>query len=221
MKTYSNRSNAVRAAKSAHGATWEEVVKVMLAVDGKGFNLVPLTPAPALVAPVTLAPVAPVAEVVEEVTDHGVHGYSRHGLVECPRCAIHLSNGVMDFDSLAEQHGEKKAWAMQSKMYACMGCDFEFGDDIAEPGTKAATQATGTGIKIEKERAEQNGVTRPSKGGVCDEIWSYCEAFFAANGKAPTAKEVKAEGVSKNWSGVTTTIQYYQFRKFMGIRGRQ
>lgn len=219
MKTYSNRSNAVRAAKAQFGAEYEQHVKIMLAVDSVGFNLVPVAP---LVAPQALV-AAPAVVEVAEVDSASVYGHSVHGLVHCPRCETHLSNGVIDFDSLAEQHGAKAAWLMQAKEYACMGCGHEFGADVDEPGTKAKPVATGTGIKIQKERATQNDVTRPSAGGICDAIWTYCEQYHAQHGKAPTAKEIKAHAASQAepWSPVTTTIQYYAFRKFMGIRGRQ
>ena len=70
--------------------------------------------------------------------------------------------------------------------------------------------------KIEKNRPVQNGVTRPSAGGLCRDVWDFCEA---SNG-LPTVKEVKAHALDKGWNVNNASIEYYQYRKFMGIRGR-
>lgn len=218
MKTYSNRSNAVRAAKAAHGAEYEQHVKVMLAVDGKGFNLVPCAPlaAPAaLVAPVA-APAAPVADD----DSASVSYYQHHNLTHCPGCKIHLSNGVLDFDSCVDAMGDAhKAWLEQSKEYSCMGCGFEFGADIDEPGKAKPNAHTGTGIKIQKDRPEQNGIKRPSAGGACAAVWDFCDSVMA-KGAAPTAKEVKAWAAEGGTNPNNAVIEFYQWRKFNGIVGR-
>ena len=241
MKTYSNRSNAVRAAKSAFGANYEEAVKVMLAVDGKGFNLVP-------VKAVLVAPAALVATVVEAepecpacqhnpkgacvvcavemdddlvpqpapVSGEHVTGFEEHGLTNCPRCEIHLSNGVNTIDSLVETHGDK-AYDMLGHQFYCMACDFEWGSEVTRP-TK--TGPTGTGIKIQKDREERNGIKRPSTGGACAAVWDWCDAVVQHTNTPPTAKEVKAKAAEAGWNANNATIEYYGWRKWMGIVGR-
>lgn len=77
----------------------------------------------------------------------------------------------------------------------------------------------GTGIKIQKDRAEQNGVVRPSEGGVCAAIWAECDAR-SADGSVPAIKAMKEWATAKAIDLTTCTIQYYQWRKFMGVVGR-
>lgn len=196
-KTYSSKSNAKRAAVAAG---LDMSTAVLVEVDGKF---------------VYEAPQVVISEFDQQYID-------RHGFCHCPRCDVHLTNGVMDFDSLAEQHGYAKAYTLQAKMYSCMGCDYEWGADIAAPGAKAPrTAPVGTGIKIQKDRAEANGIVRPSEGGVCDQVWNKCDALAAeAGGKVPTIKEIKAWAAAEGVHNTTATIQYYQWRKFMGVVGR-
>ena len=51
------------------------------------------------------------------------------GYSHCPACEVHLSNGVMDFESLADQKGDKEAYALQKHQFSCMGCNAEWGDE--------------------------------------------------------------------------------------------
>lgn len=60
------------------------------------------------------------------------------GHSHCPSCGTHLSNGLMDFDSLADQHGEAKAYTMQKHAWSCMGCNAEWGAEIAAPSGKSS-----------------------------------------------------------------------------------
>jgi len=48
------------------------------------------------------------------------------GHSHCPGCGIHLSNGVLDFDSAVESAGSR-AKADQSLEWSCMGCGAEWG----------------------------------------------------------------------------------------------
>ena len=69
---------------------------------------------------------------------------------------------------------------------------------------------------IEKDREERNGVKRPSAGGACRAVWDFCDAAGM-----PTVAQVKAEAEARGWNANNASIEYYQWRKFMGIRGRQ
>ena len=73
---------------------------------------------------------------------------------------------------------------------------------------------------IEKDREERNGVKRPSAGGACRAVWDFCDASSTPAGP-PSVKEVKAHAESLGWNANNASIEYYQWRKFMGIRGRQ
>lgn len=88
----------------------------------------------------------------------------------------------------------------------------------AAPAPKAEPKTTG--LIIEKNRPEQNGVRRPSAGGLCRAVWDACWAHQAATGTPPTAKEVKAIAEANGWNPNNASIEYYQWRKFNGITGR-
>ena len=78
----------------------------------------------------------------------------------------------------------------------------------------------GSGLKIEKDREEQNGVKRPSAGGLCRAIWDQLDAMTEA-GEETTIKTIKAHAEREGWNLNNTSIEFYQWRKFNGIQGRQ
>lgn len=86
--------------------------------------------------------------------------------------------------------------------------------------TPATVKRATSGLKIEKDREERNGVKRPSVGGMCRAVWDALDAMVEA-GKSPTAKDVKALAEEKKWNSNNASIEFYQWRKFNGIRGRQ
>ena len=88
----------------------------------------------------------------------------------------------------------------------------------AQPAPKEAPKTTG--LIIEKDRPEQNGVKRPSAGGLCRAVWDACWAHQETTGLPPTAKEVKALAEANGWNQNNASIEYYQWRKFNGISGR-
>lgn len=64
------------------------------------------------------------------------------GYSHCPKCGIHLSNGVLHFDSLEDQHGPKKAYELQKHEWSCMGCNAEWGKEIEAPKSKGRKEPT-------------------------------------------------------------------------------
>lgn len=175
---------------------------------------------------------APVeAEVNEGEGDEEERKYNKQfidafGTAYCPHCKSHLDNGVIDNEqhladlengeiSLAQ--GEKgKAIADHieetTNQFECMGCGGQFGPELS--------LKKGTGIKIEKDRPEQNGVVRPSAGGVCRAVWDFCDGFLASNGRSPLPKEIKEASTQEGWNVNNALIEMYQWRKFNGITGR-
>lgn len=83
---------------------------------------------------------------------------------------------------------------------------------------KAAPKSTG--LTIEKDRPEQNGVKRPSAGGMCRAVWDACWEHQKSTETVPTAQWVKATALEKGWNPNNASIEYYQWRKFNGISGR-
>ena len=64
------------------------------------------------------------------------------GYSECPSCGIHLSNGIISFDELADQRGAKEAHACQKHEWSCLGCNAEWGKEIEAPKGKAKAEPT-------------------------------------------------------------------------------
>lgn len=119
-----------------------------------------------------------------------IYGFETHGLVNCPHCEVHLSNGVGDGEATT---------------FSCLGC----GEDFGPAKVDAPDRHTGTGLKIEKDRPERNGIKRPSIGGKCRAIWDHLDTM-----EAPTAKAVRAAAVELGWNPNNAVIEFYQWRKF-------
>lgn len=137
----------------------------------------------------------------------------------CPHCAIHLSNGHLTPDDEAANMGGTTLWeaGQQQMEHSCMGCGGEWGADRGAYVAPAATVETGTGLKIEKDRPEQNGIKRPSIGGKCRAIWDALDEYRAETGELPTSKTVKELAADSGWNPNNASIEYYQWRKFNGI----
>src|SRR6478609_6991300 len=69
-----------------------------------------------------------------------------------------------------------------------------------EAADKPASAATGSGLKIEKDRPEQNGIKRPSAGGRCRAVWDALDAYRAETKELPTAKVVAELAADEGWN---------------------
>ncbi|CAM0072487.1 hypothetical protein VPHK251G3_0046 [Vibrio phage K251 g3] len=76
------------------------------------------------------------------------------------------------------------------------------------------------GIKIQKDREERNGVKRPSNGGKCAQLWDLFDAMYAEKGMVPTPKPAKQRSAELSLDPVTTQVQLYRWREFMGFKGK-
>lgn len=144
--------------------------------------------------------------------------------MDCPHCGLHLSNGLLHVDN--EQANSEVTYreagdvAFLAGEWNCMGCGGHFGSipELAAPAKRS--KPTGTGLKIEKDREERNGVKRPSAGGKCRAIWDYLDAYVAQAGTQPTSQTVKEAAAQLAWNPSNASIEFYQWRKFHGIKGR-
>lgn len=147
----------------------------------------------------------------------------------CPHCGIGLDNGLLHVDdetmqpipdtnmsmSSGKTYREVRDMDFAAGEYKCMGCGGHFGVIPEFPATP------GTGLKIEKDRPEQNGIKRPSAGGRCRAVWDALDAYLQETGDQPTAKDVKEIAADEGWNPNNASIEFYQWRKFHGIKGRQ
>lgn len=144
----------------------------------------------------------------------------------CPMCGIHLSNGVytvddeqhLDGGSMGRSYRDARDPDFAAGINVCMGCGEHFGEPVTYPELEATPEPTGNGLKIEKDRPEQNGVKRPSIGGKCRAIWDALDAYRAETGELPTSKTVRELAADEGWNPNNASIEYYQWRKYNGIK---
>lgn len=141
-----------------------------------------------------------------------------HSLTNCPHCNIGLDNGLLHVTDCAantdKSYMEQRDPAFEAGEWMCMGCGGHFGEPVVyAPKVE--------GLKIEKDRPEQNGVKRPSVGGRCRAVWDALDSYLAETGDQPTAKVVKDLAADEGWNPNNASIEFYQWRKFHGIKGRQ
>lgn len=102
-----------------------------------------------------------------------------------------------------------------------------FGAMVAQCTATRPAQVTRTGegasvrtCKVEKDRPEQNGIKRPSAGGMCRAVWDWCDSILAQKTTPPAAKDVRAQAEAVGWNMNNALIEFYQWRKYNGITGR-
>jgi len=132
---------------------------------------------------------------------------------KCPHCGVSTRNGknVTEYSEMSP--GSQNSTTQQ---YTCNECAGEWGPVVDKPKRARAPSGSSNGLKIEANRETRNGVTRPSAGGKCRGIWDMLDGM----GTAVTAKEAREAGAGK-FDKTTIMVQFYRWRKFNGIEGRQ
>lgn len=99
---------------------------------------------------------------------------------------------------------------------------FAFAQLTAEPSQAQTEQPARvpTGRKIEKDRAKQNGVTRPSAGTTCAQVWMLADHMTSTLGTCARLSAVIEAAKELNINQFTARTQYACWRKFNGITGR-
>jgi len=163
-------------------------------------------------------------EKLETISPLGVSSeYAVIGtFTHCPHCETHLSNGYCDN---ADTYAELKAGTMITSNtaesiremelhvtaeFCCLACCEDFGLPLS--------LSAKVGLKIEKDRPEQNGIIRPSVGGKCRAIWDACDEFLADNQRSPMPKDIKAKAEVEGWNHNNAVIELYQWRKFNNVK---
>ena len=86
------------------------------------------------------------------------------------------------------------------------------------PTSKTESAPKGNGVKIEKDRPEQNGLKRPSAGSTCAIIWDTCDEISKTSGHTCTSAELF--NALQGYNECTLRTQYARWRHFNGITGR-
>ncbi len=82
-------------------------------------------------------------------------------------------------------------------------------------GGRRETDKVVTPKKEKVANEVKNGVRKPSAGTVCRAVWDELEKL-----ESPDSKAVKALAERMNWNPNNASIEFYQWRKFNGIKGR-
>lgn len=96
---------------------------------------------------------------------------------------------------------------------AAPGFDERNGPDDSTPQPAEAAPVVTTAAP---EREVRNGVKRPGEGGLCAAVWAALDSMHAA-GVVPTAKDVRDLATAKGWNSSNSSIEFYQWRRFMGM----
>ena len=89
-----------------------------------------------------------------------------------------------------------------------------------ETPVAAVQQTEPTPTPKRAPREVRNGVPVPREGGLCRAVWDHCAAVQHETGNPPTAAQVRAHAQQVGWNLNNASIEYYQWRKSEGIRGR-
>lgn len=170
-KTYTNKSNAARAAKKANNGTLDGLV--LKGTEGAYFYEAEAKPAP------KPAP-APVANLTPS----------------------------MGTPTTGKAKPGKKAPAPKVV-------------PLAHTPRAAAATSTGPKYRIEKDRDTQNGITRPSAGTKCGDVWAFLDKAAKGNPASLTLAGLKAVAADQGFNVTNAVIEFYRWRRFNGIVGRQ
>lgn len=209
--SYSKLNNdGMRAALEAHHAADDEVEETTPAAAGAGVFAAMVNPvaAPAAAPSVVVRDgkkVDPNAPPAVEEEDDKPQGYLHTGVHKCPDC------GAV----------EDQTWANEDVSLFCHHCLCTYSASTGRKIRAGYTREnTVSGYKIQKDRAEQNGVKRPSAGTTCGNVWAALDNLLTQTGM-PIAADLPALAEANGWNKNNVMCEFYAWRKFNGIAGRQ
>lgn len=123
--------------------------------------------------------------------------------------------GVVGYGSLAND-------GMRALLVAKQQADMD-AKAAAEAAAHAAAfpvvNAVDTNRTVQKNRPTQFGVTRPSNGTICADIWAALDKILST-GVHPTTKDLATLRDQNGWQKHTASTQFQRFRQFNGIMPR-
>lgn len=95
----------------------------------------------------------------------------------------------------------------------------EFGVKVEVAPAPSAPRSTSKGVRIQKDRPQQNGVKMPSEGSLCRAVWD--EVQRSEDAATPhTVKTIKAWAEVNGTNVNNAAIEFYARRKFYGVSSR-
>lgn len=121
---------------------------------------------------------------------------------------------------LCGEHSDHITEANPGVSMACGGCNKTFSIATGrEVRAGFKREDVNRGYKIEKNRVSQNGKTRRSPGTLCAMVWDKLDEIYKT--RMPVAKDLDPLAEANSWNRNNVSCEFYAWRKFMGIKGRQ
>lgn len=197
-KTYKTAAIAKTQATKQHGKNWEENWSILESEEG--FEIV--VKLPEETEPDNSNP----ENLWETVAQIGDTGSSQV-----------LADEIGSGDPTDEEIDESNASAAPSMLAGLVG-NMLNPEKVPAAPVAAKTPVEKTGKTIEPNRAEQNGLKRPSKGSTCAIIWDTCDRITSEKGSTCTSAELF--NALQGYNDCTLRTQYARWRQFNGITGR-
>lgn len=121
----------------------------------------------------------------------------------------------------AIEAGEEEAEPQPTPEGLAFGA-FALGQLTSKPASEQADApaAAAPTVKIEKNRPQANGITRPSTGTICAEVWELAELLSQSLGRTVSLAVLVDAAKDRGINQFTARTQYACWRKFNGITGR-
>lgn len=197
-KTYKTASVAKTQATKQHGKNWEETHSVV--ETDEGWEIVVKLPEEAEPDNSNLENLG---ETVALIGDTGSSQV--------------LADEIDSGDPTDEEIDESNASPAPSMLAGLVG-NMLNPEKVPAAPVAAKTPVEKTGKTIEPNRAEQNGLKRPSKGSTCAIIWDTCDRITSEKGSTCTSAELF--NALQGYNDCTLRTQYARWRQFNGITGR-
>jgi len=151
----------------------------------------------------------------------GKYGEGEEGAAVCPHCGIdHTDNGFTTPDDVGANDKQDRTLhqlGQQHAEFACMGCGGEWGpvrEPYVAPTKQRKPKPETTGLKIQKDRVERNGIKQPSLGGLCRAVWDACADMQALQDTPLAVKQVKEHAATVGWNVNNAVIEFYRWKKW-------
>lgn len=204
MKTFTNKSNAARAAKKANGGSLSGLTLLgtegawyYAKADDVGDNHT-MTPA---VVPTTLPGTAPATKAKPKAA-------KPKAAKPAPKAKKAAKPAKAKKAAPAKKAAKKAAPARKA---------------AAEYDVKnGPTQGRISGYHIDTDRDEKHGVSRRSAGTIGGRLWAIFDKLAAKAGKPKDLEiaVVKASALVADFNANKVVIEFYYWRRYNGVRGR-
>lgn len=122
---------------------------------------------------------------------------------------------------LCDAEPQNQTWANEGVSCMCHACGKTYSITTGRGIHAGYTRENvNKGYKIQKERLTQNGKTRRSPGTICGNMWDAFDALRKLHGVV-IATDLPALVDSNGWNKNNVMCEFYAWRKFNGITGRQ